>query len=517
MRRGTLPGPRRADRRYSSMGEILADLERRSQRLPLAAHAKTLPYILSRFATRNAILLLALAVIAGLQMWQVFINLGQAQSSAMGSRCRRQVDQAYAVFRDFETNRYHWLDLVAQTQAADPALHKVILSTNFPTWRTSITGCPGPLHLSRGGRRQSVCPDRCQRCRGGCERTSSVSPPSKERFVVPCQRCRPASLQGAEDPGHGYWQVNDKLYQISVVPWLRGHYVDGAFLVGRRVTLEDLKTLSQISFVNSERVFASLWPASSDAVLLRLASAAPGGADEEVQLHGERNLVRYVRLARDSSPRPAGVVVTVETGPHLEQLRKLQTSYVAEATGEPSCWAVPSSGYLLWRSESQSGRKADVPAGTHIRCDGQPQGEGPLASYDGSHAPFSLLAARGPGPGGHSRAGGRPSIHRNMAVSDRARGADADILEQLVQWIVRTSARIQEHAFTDRLQAEVYADWQDDGTGTRYNSTIFEARYRLLKYKKWIIDPGLYAQYTKSAITGQPGQCRGDSDSIHGT
>jgi hypothetical protein len=144
-----------------------------------------------------------------------------------------------------------------------------------------------------------------------------------------------------------------------VVPWTKGHYIVGSIVVGRLVTSETAQALgvgasTQLTFANPSKVFSSSFPAIDFAALL---APRPGPLDKDgtrqVTIEGEDYVERVEPLDHDQSAVPASLVLDVDVKPHLDPLRRLEVSYVAEACGALLLGGCVF-GYILWHSERQT-------------------------------------------------------------------------------------------------------------------------------------------------------------------
>lgn len=326
--------------RYASVDEILQDLARRERRLPLTAHRRTPFYVLSRFVTRNLVPLLAFLVVAGLQMWQVLLHMHDAQRAAM-EQLHQHLEQAQTLYHRSERTRYRWLDVLALTQSADPTLARVLHTTNFGTWHDSLLDVISQFDTDEGLLLLLTDPNG-----NTLVRTDQPSPPHENlAAMAPIA----TALKGTGDPQHGYWQVGDKLYQITVVPRFRGHYVDGTLLAGQPITNAVLREFTQttdcqMALANHHQTFAS---SLGHPVPIPTARETP----TPVALDGQAYLSIGMPLPNDVGPDPALVVLDLPVDPSMAPLRRLESSYLAEAAGLLLVGGTIF-GYLLWRSEA---------------------------------------------------------------------------------------------------------------------------------------------------------------------
>jgi hypothetical protein len=231
-------------------------------------------------------------------------------------------------------------------------LQRVLLGTNFNTWLASLREVIDNLNLP---------PDDVVILVTDVHgkvmvRTDQDPPPTDDLSSMPLVA---AVLNGGADDGYGYWQVGPRLFQIGVVPWSKGHYVNGCILVGRRVTSETASALglgasTQLTFANPSEVFSSSFPATDYPALL---APRPGRLDSDgtrqVTINGDTYLERTEPLDHDQSAVPAQLVLDVDVKPHLEPLSRLELSYEAEAAGALLLGGGVF-GYILWRSERQT-------------------------------------------------------------------------------------------------------------------------------------------------------------------
>jgi serine/threonine protein kinase len=333
-------------RRYLSVDDILIDLARRTDRLPVLARPQTPGYVFSRFASRNWLTLLAFLVVLGLQTSQVAVNMENAKRATI-QRLTDEMDRSIRVFKVIEVSHYLWLDVLARTEAADPALHKVVHTTDFPTRLSSFQDV---IDSYQPPKDQDLLLLLTDEHGSTVVRTDQKAPPTENLSNWPGIK---DVLAGANDPVHGYQVVGDKLYRTTAVPWYRGQYLDGVFLVGQQISnsaLYDLEEATNVdfTFTDGQHVYATTVKEENREALV--AQAGSSTESHTIEIKGEG-----FRVKSDNLMPSVHVITAVAVDPQIKPIKDLENSYLAQAA---IALLVGGGifGYLLWRSETQRTR-----------------------------------------------------------------------------------------------------------------------------------------------------------------